>query len=159
MVKKHAQVWKICFVVLLLFSLNACAHNQISASGENSAASKGSPKAEPQPSYLDFIDILVPSELKVNRDASFIFRTSDLTAGVLAFRGRVDAESLAAFFENNMPNDNWSLISTFKSPKTLMLFKKDTRWCVINIFDGDFYTHAEIWVSPNNHELSSGLLK
>jgi hypothetical protein len=29
-----------------------------------------------------------------------------------------------------------------------MLFQKDTRWCMIDISNGNFYTHAKVWVSP-----------
>ena len=40
------------------------------------------------------------------------------------------------------------MISAFKSPRTMMLFQKQTRWCVINITEGQFSTQVEIWVAP-----------
>ncbi len=157
--KRHAVLGKVCLIFLLLFSLNACAQNKLAVSGNSTANSKNNSALVPQPQYLDFIDILVPSELEVNPSASFLFRTPELTSGVLALKGPVDPESLTTFFVSNMPKDHWKLISIFKSPKTLMLFRKDTRWCVINIFDDEYDTFVEIWVSPKNGDMASSLQK
>ena len=43
------------------------------------------------------------------------------------------------FFEVNMAKDNWQLVSLFRAPRMLMLYRKDARWCVINIFEKEFY--------------------
>jgi hypothetical protein len=67
--------------------------------------------------------------------------------------------SLSAFFENNMSKDNWQPVSSFKSPRTIMLFHKENRWCIINISEKEFSTHVEIWVAPTSNEAGSGLLK
>jgi hypothetical protein len=136
------------------------AQNADSAAGQ--AADKGA-----SPQYYDFGDVLVPSELEVDKDESFVYKTPGFSAGVLILKARVERNSLIAFFENNMAKDNWSLISSFKSPRTMMLFNKGKRWCVINITDGglDYNTHVEIWVAPTvgvggGEEIeSSGLLK
>lgn len=156
---RYAMPGRVCLVFIMLVSLFACANNQLAFNGKPVTERAQNAKEAPEPQYLDFGDILIPSELKINTSTSFIFRTSDLTAGVLDLKGRVDSMSLVEFFETNMQKDNWKFISTFKSPKTLMLFRKDTRWCVINVFDGDFYTHAEVWVSPTIGDEASGLLK
>jgi len=111
------------------------------------------------PTYYDFGDVLVPKELKIDKDSSFIYKAPGFSAGVLALNGRVEVGSLYTFFEGNMVKDNWKLISAFKSPRTVMLFQKQNRWCVINITDGDFSTDIEIWVAPSMAEGSSGLLK
>lgn len=116
-------------------------------------------EAAAAPLYYDFGDILIPNELKVDKKSSFIFRTPGLSAGVLVLRGRVEGTSLVAFFENNMAKDNWQPVSSFKSPRTIMLFKKENRWCVINITEKEFSTIAEIWVAPNINQPEAGLLK
>ena len=114
--------------------------------------------AENAPTYYDFGDVLLPSELKINKKDSFVFRTPGLTAGVLALSGRVDTNSLAAFFEKKMPVDGWEQVSAFKAPRSMILFKKQTRWCVISITEGNFTTNVEIWVAPTiDHSMSSGL--
>ena len=102
----------------------------------------------PVPLYYDFGDVLVPQELKVDRKSSFVFQTPGLAAGVLALKGRVEPDSLIGFFQNNMVKDNWRLVSSFKSMRTIMLFQKENRWCVINITEEEFNTYVEIWVAP-----------
>ncbi len=150
----------IVFLVLvaLLYLVSGCstlrnwirpAASQQKSQAENEAA----------PLYYDFGDILLPRELKVDKKASFVFRTPGLSAGVLALKGRVEGGSLIAFFENNMAKDNWQPVSSFKSPRTMMLFKKENRWCVINITEKEFTTHVEVWVAPTIAQGVSGLIK
>ncbi len=115
--------------------------------GEQSPASSVRER-ENQPLYYDFGDILIPRELKVIKKSSFVFRTPGLSAGVLALKGNVEVNSLITFFETNMAKDNWTPVSSFKSPRSMMLFQKENRWCVINITDESFSTYVEIWVAP-----------
>ena len=102
----------------------------------------------PVPLYLDFGDVLIPSDLNIKRKSSFLYRTPTSTAGVLVLSGRTDIGSLIPFFENNMVKDNWRIVSSFKSPRTIMLFHKENRWCIINISESEFKTVVEIWVAP-----------
>ena len=128
---------------------------------------KSGPKAQvttpkvkgPSPLYYDFGDVLIPNELKVNKKASFVYTSSGFSAGVLTLSGRVEISSLIAFFESNMQKDNWRIISSFKSPRTIMLFQKESRWCVINITEKYCKTHVEVWVAPTISEVEAGLLK
>jgi len=111
------------------------------------------------PIYYDFGDVRVPEELKVDNRSSFVYRTEGFSAGVLVLEGRVEIYSLIGFFENSMANDNWTAISSFKSPRTIMLFQKENRWCVINITERQFSTHVEIWVAPTTDKQAPGVLK
>ena len=111
------------------------------------------------PLYYDFVDVLIPREIKLNTKSSFVYHTSGFTAGVLVFKSKVERNSLIQFFENNMTKDNWQAVSSFKSPRTLLLFQKENRWCVINITDNNWDTLVEIWVAPFSGLSGSGLLK
>jgi len=111
------------------------------------------------PLYYDFEDVLVPREIKLNAKSSFVYHTSGFTAGVLVFKSKVERNSLIQFFENNMTKDNWQAVSSFKSPRTLLLFQKENRWCVINITDNNWDTLVEIWVAPFSGLSGTGLLK
>lgn len=111
------------------------------------------------PVYYDFDDVLVPRDLKLNTKSSFVYHTSGLTAGVLVFTSKVERSSLIQFFENNMAKDNWQAASSFKSPRTLLVFQKERRWCVINITDNRWDTLVEIWSAPFGEQSGSGLLK
>lgn len=129
---------------------------------------KASEKLEPAASkehkapatlYYDFEDVLVPSELKVDMKKSFIYHSPEFTAGVLALTGRVEANSLIRFFENNMAKDNWHLVSFLRSLRTIMFFNKSSRGCIINITEKQFKTEVEIWVAPTIETAEAGLLK
>lgn len=112
------------------------------------------------PLYYDFSDVLVPGELKIDRQASFIYQTAGLSAGVMIFSGNVEINSLITFFTNNMMKDDWQEISSIRSARTLMLFKKENRWCVITISKNDLFSmNVEIWVAPTVGEKQSDLLK
>jgi len=138
--------------------VSGCTGMQTKASEPSSSASAQKDEG-PVPLYYDFGDVLVPSELKIDKDASFVFQTPGLSAGVLSLSGRVESSSLIAFFENNMAKDAWKKVSSFKSPRTILMFQKENRWCVINITDGDFTTTVEIWVAPTMSETDAGLMK
>jgi len=104
------------------------------------------------PRYYDFDDVLVPNELKVQNNRTFVFRTPGLTAGVLSFTGRVERNSLITFFEHSMAADRWKPVGSFKSPRSILLYQKTNRWCVISITENDFTTDVDIWVGPNPEE-------
>ena len=144
-------------IVILLLLTTGCSGLK---SKEGGAEPQAKPKDEgPSPLYYDFGDVLVPSEMKVNKKTSFVYQTAGFSSGVLVLSGRIESSSLFAFFETNMVKDNWRPVSSFKSPRTIMLFQKENRWCVISITDGDFKTHVEIWVAPTIGESVTGLLK
>ncbi|MGD8724437.1 MAG: hypothetical protein PVG00_10925, partial [Desulfobacterales bacterium] len=109
--------------------------------------------------YYDFGDVLVPKELKVDKKSSFVYQSGGFSAGVLVLKGRIDSSSLISFFERNMAQDNWQMISSFKSDRTMLLFQKARRWCVMNINDEMFSTYVEIWVAPTTQDGEAGLLK
>ncbi len=146
-------------VVMAGMMMMACGCAHMGSSGAAQDGAGVSADNEPTPLYLDFGDVLIPTDMKINPKTSFVLRTAGVTAGVLSLRGRVEPASLVTFFDVNMAKDNWQLVSSFKAPRTLMLYRKDTRWCVINVYEGDFYTHVEIWVSPTLDGIDSGLMK
>lgn len=113
----------------------------------------------PSPLYYDFEDVLVPAELKVNKKKSFVHHTTDFRAGVLVLTGHVEINSLVRFFENNMVKDNWRSVTSFRSPRTMMLFEKPNRDCIISITEKPFKVEVEIWVAPNTETAEEGLLK
>ncbi|OQY05489.1 MAG: hypothetical protein B6I22_07325 [Desulfobacteraceae bacterium 4572_123] len=104
--------------------------------------------AGPVPLYYDFGDVLIPSELKVDKKSSFVFRTANFSAGVISLKGRVEVSSLLTFFNSNMQKDNWKEIASFKSPRSVIMYEKANRYCVINISEKNFTTYVEIWVAP-----------
>jgi len=142
-------------IIVSMVSLTSCSSTPKTTDGSD-ARVKDEQNA---PLYYDFGDVLVPRELNLDAKSSFVYHSSGFTAGVLVFESKVERTSLIEFFDNNMAKDNWQAVSAFKSPRTLLLFQKENRWCVINITDGDWNTMVEIWVAPFNGHSGSGLLQ
>ncbi len=146
------------FLIIIVFLIMGC--SALSDQTNTSARQGEVPETQKSaPSYYDFGDVLIPSELKLDRKSSFVYQTAGLSAGVLVLKARVELNSLIKFFEVNMTKDNWRLLGSFKSPRTIMMFKKENRWCVINITATVYNTLVEIWVAPMTNESGSGLLK
>jgi len=142
-------------IASLMLLIGACSSTPKKTDGSEARA-----EAEKNsPLYYDFEDVLVPRELKLNAEDSFVYHSSGLTAGVLVFSAKAERISLIRFFENNMAKDNWQYVSSFKSIRSLLIFKKENRWCVINITDNKWDTRVEIWVAPFSSDSGSGLLK
>ena len=149
----------VAFMLAMIFAIGGCSSltqkdKQATAPASGAQTSGGVPAR-----YYDFGDVLVPEELKVDKRSSFIYQTDDFSAGVLVLKGRIETSSLISFFENHMAKDNWKIISTFKSERTMLLFQKANRWCVMSITDETFNTYVEIWVAPTTKDINAGLLK
>lgn len=151
-----------CLVTVSVFFLFTTGCSGLkSKKGGFFSSEKVSKKKESVPLYYDFDDVLIPKELKVDKKSSYIVQSPGFQTGVLALKGRVERNSLIAFFENNMAKDNWVMISSFKSPQTstILLFHKANRWCVISIDERGLYTYAQIGVAPAMDSSESGLMK
>ena len=122
-------------------------------------SSLGGNKGSRAPVYYDFDDILVPKDMTLVKESTFVQRGPQTIAGVLTFKGRVEVNSLVTFFDVNMPKDNWTQVMYFKSERIIMVFKKANRSCVIRIEEKAWNTYAEIWVAPMVADTGSGLLK
>lgn len=111
--------------------------------------------------YRDFDDILIPKPMQVNRKMTSIFETPTITAGVLSLNGMMDLDVLIGFFKTNMTKDNWTAVGMFKGPRSILHFEKGNRRCVMTLTDSryGYKTLVEIWVTPKNDALPSGLLK
>lgn len=147
----RVEVFIAVFCYIIIIFITGCSGLDIQK--ENAASSSESQKlaeiGEPAISlYYDFLDVAVPKELEINQEKSFVFKTTESTTGLLSFSGNVEANSLINFFSNKMSEDNWCLLSIFKSPKNLMFFQKENRFCVITIIRKTFTTEVEILITP-----------
>lgn len=135
------------FIILIFLFLPGCNLGYFSEPAGKSDKSTGSTKSNAL--YLDFEDILIPTELKRVTDKTTVVATPGFTFGVLALKGMVDSNSLFNFFISNMQRDNWSGLSQFKSGEiTIMVFRKKDKCAVINIREKKLYTYVEIGVAP-----------
>ncbi len=132
-------------ILIITLSLVGCTNLQQKSGGAGSNIQKGN-----TPLYYDFGDILLPSELKIDQQETYIIEGPGFLTGILKLKGKVERISLITFFRNNMAKDNWRAITSFKTPKkAIMLFQKEARWCVINIVEDQFNTYVEVGVAPS----------
>jgi len=150
--KMGATVGKLISLAMILMVLAAC---QSMDKGDTK-------KVEAQkrlPDVREFEDVLVPRDMVVDRDTSFVYRGTGQPMGLLRMSGRVDANSLTRFFKTNMPNDGWQVVSELRAPQSLLMYQKGKRMCVILIEDGSFQTFADVWVVPANDSVDTGIRK
>ena len=132
----------VVFLLLFLFSIiSACAATK-------KEGAPPAPEEKPRASYYDFNDILIPSEMKLDKKDSFIYAAANFKVGILSLTGNVEPDSLASFFQNNMSKDGWRQISTIKYRDTMLVFLKDDRACVITIKERLFNTNLKVRVGP-----------
>jgi len=141
--------------MLFLTALTGCATSTLS----EQTAPQGEPRQATEAveyetaRYYDFQDVPVPVEMELKTDRSFVFQTTEFAAGLLAFSGRVELDSLISFFRIKLPDDGWRFLSSIKSPKTILFFQKANRLCIITIISKAFTTDAEILVAQGFRDM------
>lgn len=150
-VKWNRVLMAIFLNMLIFIFITGCATESLSEKAISTTESKLVEEIrEPTISlYYDFKDVPVPTELDIKREKSFAFQTTDFTIGLLTFYGNVEADSLIGFYNNKMPEDGWRFLSSFKSPKNILFFLKENRFCIITITSKTFTTELEILVTPS----------
>ncbi len=99
--------------------------------------------------YVDYDDIYIPNELDYKAEDSFFIGTGSDKLGLMKFTGRVEFRSLATALTQNMVNDGWTLNFNFiSSPRSVLIFSKATRFCVMKIYDGTTRTELLVDVYP-----------
>lgn len=156
---RQAVITLMALMITIALGIIGCSSLKSTKITSSSTSSKPSVNAKSKTIYYDFGDILLPSQLSVNENESFVFTTEGLTAGVLSLKGRLTAKSLISFFSNKMPVDGWQMINKFAGQRNMMLFKKHARYCTITIVEGQFSTIIELWVAPSMVVTSAGLHK
>lgn len=117
---------------------------------ENKGSSTSTPvsKQAAMGAYNEFEDVLIPKDMSLEDKSSFVIQTVNFKSGILTYTGRVDPISLSNFFEANMTQDNWKQRSKMRyQTRTLLVFEKPDRDCIINIEDRTFNTQMEIIVA------------
>ena len=130
-------------VILFLFAgwaLTGCASTPPKQGG--TAPSETALRA----SFSGFEDVVIPSDISVNKKKSQVYSAGKVKVGLLTFEGRVEPESLADFFQNNLPRSGWKLMTTLKDRDHTLIFLRDDRVCLITIGETWFTTVCEVRV-------------
>ena len=92
-------------------------------------------------------------ELKVVSDDSSTFQSGDMKSGILTLRGRVDLNSVINFFQMAMPRENWKPKGGFRYRRSILIYEKPEKTCVINLYEKMYYTYVEIVVAPASGQI------
>lgn len=131
----------LCIPVLLV---SACASKSVNDQAQSDQQAVEYAEAD---KYQYFDDVLIPKELTIDHDDTFIVESGGGKSGVMALKGYVELNSLINYFTNNMTKDGWQQRVAFKSHRSILIFEKGGRFATIRINDG-FKTTVEIWIAP-----------
>lgn len=146
-------------IFLSIFIITGCSHLGLKKDKQqNPMPQEAYSNKEQKSTSYDFPDVPIPAELKLDVKDSLVFESKTLKAGVLVYKGRVDALSLFEFFTTQLPNNGWQLRSYFKYGKFIVLFSKPDKDLVIRIVDKGFITELFIWIVPRSDD-SQELIK
>jgi hypothetical protein len=96
------------------------------------------------PSFMDFSDILIPSELSKDDSGSYLVNGF----GCLVVTGRVDGDSIEKFFSSTMPSAEWARLDEYRYQGNIkMFFMKPDKLASILISENPMDTRVEIWVT------------
>ncbi len=144
-------------LIALLLALGVAVGGLTGCTGLSSSGSGGADPVEgtrapsPQFRYVDYDDIFIPNDMDYNAEDSFFIGTGSDKLGLMSFSGRVEFRSLAEALMANMSNDGWTRNFNFvSSPRSVLIFSKATRFCVMKIYDGTTKTELTVDVYPIN---------
>ncbi len=80
--------------------------------------------------------------------ATYVFQGPKTKAGVLVYRGRVDGKSVVDFFQTAMPRENWQFKGGFRTKRSVLVFEKPDKICLIAIYEDLYYTYVEVYLTP-----------
>jgi|GEM_PF-2810379 len=87
-------------------------------------------------------------------EKSFVFHTANYSIEFLTFSGKMEPDATISHFTDGMPEDGWRFVSSFKSPKNIMFFLKEGRFCIITITSRTFAAVVQILVTPSFKSIS-----
>lgn len=154
--KRLSAVGLMIFAILMT-SVSGCAwFNTQTSSGTQSSTQPAPTPAAATPSFYDFQDIPIPSELALVAKESTVFQGGTVKGGMLTFKGRVEPSSVVNFFMVGMARENWKHRGDIRYRKSVLLFEKPDRFCIINIRESSYYTYVEVYVVPTATGTRSG---
>jgi hypothetical protein len=146
-VARRSRLLVLLLSILLLVGAGCAAMKKSQDTPEETGEQKSEVKG-PVPIYYDFVDVLIPAELSLVKQSSFVYSTPSFSAGVLVFEGYVQGDSLVNFFTTNMARDGWTLKSSFRYRRVILSFDKEKRSCLVSVAEFPLKSRVEIWVAP-----------
>ena len=111
-------------------------------------AAAGCATAPAKPPYTAFESIPVPKGLEYRPDESTVIETPEVKAGRIVYRGRIEAESLAALMRSSLESNGWKLVGTTSSSSgAAQVYDKSGMTLQVRIWESGlfaWYTYVEL---------------
>ena len=151
---KCSNLTKVLVLICLLVFAGCSSHsngpppNPVSQPSQPGSYSAQPASSGPKPIFLDFPDVPIPTELKLASKDSYVTQAGPLKTGLLVLKGRLDINSLINFFQMAMPREGWKPKGMFRYRRSVLIFDKPDKSCVILMREASYYTYVEIYVAP-----------
>lgn len=151
--KKSRRLMMVAFLLAASFLLTSClglGSSEVVEEEPTYTAASPAPAMASDGVYYDFEDIQIPGSLKLNRDDSFVYQSETIKTGILSFTGGKTTVDSLAFFEMNMPRDGWTMMSSFRYNKNILIYTKPGKICLVMINEpkGINFVTVQVWVAP-----------
>jgi hypothetical protein len=98
--------------------------------------------------------IPIPADFqKVEKD-SVLISIGESQAGLVVYRGELDPTWVVDFYRETLPLDGWTLVASFISDDSILVFTKEHHACVIRVSGSDSSSRLELRIG--SAELPSG---
>ena len=146
--RTHAIACSISFTLVL--ALAGCASTALSptTSGESNKPTAGQLQGNTP----------LPPGAVIKHDKSFIIGTGDNWFGRMTLNIGRDANIAHRFFVQSYPQNGWTLVSSVRTARSLLVFTKADRTITIDITEGNYLTSGEavLTVSPLSKSSPTG---
>ena len=118
--------------------------------GLNQLERETPPQPETINNALPFTDVPVPNGFKRNQLKSFVYETgNNIKVGRLFFSGNMSLKPTVEFYQNEMVNKGWALVSSMASTDTILNYQKEGWTCTVIIRPRSFKrSNVEVQIGP-----------
>ncbi len=121
-------------VIVLLLLVSGCA-----SSPEPEATTSATPVEGPA-------EIPIPPGFQKLDEESVLISFGGFQAGLVVYEGKRKPSWVAEFYRGLLPSQGWSLVASFISKDTILLFTKDHQACVISVSGSQSSARLEVRV-------------
>ena len=83
----------------------------------------------------DIQDIVIPADMKWDRDKSMTIKTESFRGGLWRYSGRLEIISVKDFMISSMQDNKWKLVGEAASKEIMLAFVKPNKTCMMVITD------------------------
>lgn len=107
--------------------------------------------------YGEFPSVPIPKDMSEVAKYTAVMQAPDGSkTGLQIFEGRLDRQSLVTAMVHNMNRQGWQLRSIFRAQRSILLFDKGDRNCIVAVTDSSNLATMEVWVAARLPDGSVG---